>query len=54
MLDKFIKKEGKKPWNIFKKDNKNDKNLDDGPKKKPEKLRIHVIYGGLEGGESHR
>lgn len=32
LLDKFIKKDGKKPWNIFKKDNnkKDDKKSDRG------------------------
>lgn len=46
-LDKFIKKDRKKLWNIFNKDNKNDKKPNNNnPEKKPEKPRILIIYGG--------
>lgn len=52
-MDKFIKKDGKKSWNIFKKDNnkKDDNKPDGGSKKRLEKPWILVIYWGPKGGE---
>lgn len=52
-MEKFIKKDRNKPWNIFKKNNKDDKKLDSkSSEKKLEKLI--VIYRGPDGGDSSR
>lgn len=41
LVDKFIKKDIKKPWNIFKKDNKKEEKMPEGDyRKKQDKLRI--------------
>lgn len=46
-MENFLKKEGKKSWNIFHKDNKSEvkKPSQGTSEKKAEKLRILVIYG---------
>lgn len=52
LLDKFIKKDSKKPWNIFKKE---EKRPEGDSEKKQDKPMILVIYGGSsEGGEASR
>lgn len=49
LLEKFIKNDGKKPWNIFKSDKKLDNKIS---KNKSKKSRILVIYEGSNEGYS--